>query len=78
MHMGYLAATIIHQLFQQARSGATPEFVKLDEIPPMIGLAVGKSAVAYWPEGGTKSGEDIMEAFFGKDLGFTSKFSRPP
>ncbi|KAB5578071.1 pyridine nucleotide-disulfide oxidoreductase-like protein [Coniochaeta sp. 2T2.1] len=71
MHMGYMAAVNIHQLFKQSLKESTPEFMKLDEIPPMIGLAVGKSAVAYWPEGGTKSGEDFMDAFFGKDLGFT-------
>lgn len=73
MHMGYLAAVNIHQLFRQSLSGSVPEFVTLDEIPPMIGLAIGKQAVSYWPEGGISSGEDVMEAFFGKDLGFTSK-----
>ncbi|OIW22671.1 pyridine nucleotide-disulfide oxidoreductase-like protein [Coniochaeta ligniaria NRRL 30616] len=71
MHMGYLAAVNIHQLFKQSLSGSVPEFEKLDEIPPMIGLAVGKQAVAYWPEGGTTSGDDVMETFFGKDLGLT-------
>ena len=72
MHMGYLAAVNIHQLLRHKVSGAVPEFMKLNEIPPMIGLAVGKKAVSYWPDGGTTSGEDVMEAFFGKDLGFTS------
>lgn len=72
--MGYLAAVNIHQLLEKRVSGSVPEFVKLDEIPPMIGLAVGKKAVAYWPEGGTSSGEDVMDAFFGNDLGFTSKY----
>jgi NADH dehydrogenase FAD-containing subunit len=71
MHMGQIAATNIHQLMTQKLSGSSPEFMKLNEIPPMIGLAVGKKAVAYWPAGGTTSGEDVMETFFGKDLGFT-------
>ena len=73
MHMGMLAAVNIHQLIKQTVSNSNPEFMKLDEIPPMIGLAVGKKAVGYWPGGGTTSGEDVMEAYFGKDLGFTSK-----
>lgn len=71
--MGYLAAVNIHQLMKQRISGHSFDFMKLDEIPPMIGLAVSKKAVSYWPEGGTTSGEDVMEAFFGDDLGFTSK-----
>lgn len=43
------------------------------EIPPMIGLAVGKKAVASGPEG-TVFGEDVMQSYFRDDLGFTSKF----
>lgn len=66
MHMGYLAATNIHQLMTQ-----NAEFMRLDEIPPMIGLAVGNKALSYWPAGGTTTGEDVMQAFFGKDLGFS-------
>lgn len=73
MHMGYLAAHNIHQLMQQRLKNVEPEFVKLDEVPPMIGLAVGKKAVAYWPEGGVTSGEDVLKNFFGDDLGFSSK-----
>lgn len=77
MHMGYLAAHNIHQLMQQRLKNAEPEFVKLDEVPPMIGLAVGKKAVAYWPEGGVTSGEDVLKNFFGDDLGFSSKLVVP-
>lgn len=58
---------------QQRLKNVEPEFVKLDEVPPMIGLAVGKKAVAYWPEGGVTSGEDVLKNFFGDDLGFSSK-----
>jgi hypothetical protein len=55
--------------------GTTPIFLELAEIPPMIGLAVGKKAMSYWPEGGTDFGETVMEQFFGDDLGFTSEFT---
>jgi hypothetical protein len=73
MHMGYCAAVNIHQLIRKRLLGTIPKFKELDDIPPMIGLAVGKKAVAYWPEAGTTSGVDVMEAFFGDDLGFKSK-----
>ncbi|KAK3689682.1 hypothetical protein B0T22DRAFT_176978 [Podospora appendiculata] len=71
MHMGYCAANNIHQLIRQRRDGTAPVWAELAEISPMIGLAVGKKAVAYWPQAGTTSGEDVMKAFFGDDLGFT-------
>jgi hypothetical protein len=77
MHMGMLAAVNIHQLFEQSKFGSVPEFMQLEEIPPMIGLAVGKQAVGYWPGGGTTSGEDVMDTYFGKDLGLTSKQALP-
>ncbi|KAK3949841.1 hypothetical protein QBC32DRAFT_242838 [Pseudoneurospora amorphoporcata] len=70
MHMGYLAANNIHMRMKQAVSGTEPTYLELDEIPPMIGLAVGKKAVAYWPTNGVTSGEDVNKLFFGDDLGF--------
>lgn len=73
--MGYLAANNIHMRMKQAVSGTEPTYLELDEIPPMIGLAVGKKAVAYWPTNGVSSGEDVNKLFFGDDLGFDSEFS---
>ncbi|KAH9886111.1 FAD/NAD(P)-binding domain-containing protein [Xylariomycetidae sp. FL2044] len=46
-----------------------PKLHELDEIPPMIGLAVGKSAVSYGPEG-MRHGPQVMKLFFEEDLGF--------
>ena len=74
--MGYLISYNIHQRMLQNLSGHTPELLTLDPIPPMIGLAVGHKAVAYDPEGGMKSGEDVMKLYFGDDLGFSSKLDR--
>ncbi|KAK3346166.1 pyridine nucleotide-disulfide oxidoreductase-like protein [Lasiosphaeria hispida] len=71
MHMGHFAAVNVHQRMQQKLSGAEPKLSELSEVPPMMGLAVGKKAVAYWPEAGMTSGEDVLKAFFGDDLGFT-------
>ncbi|SPQ26369.1 1fd6dbbd-9467-41b6-a320-a38a4d06889a [Thermothielavioides terrestris] len=76
MHMGYFAAHNLHQLMMQATAKteaekAPPKFLELDEIPPMIGLAVGKKGVSYWPQGGLSSGEEVMKLFFGDDLGFS-------
>ncbi|KAJ4291440.1 hypothetical protein N0V88_006033 [Collariella sp. IMI 366227] len=71
MHMGYFAANNIHQRVLQKAAGTEAKFLELGEIPPMIGLAVGKKAMSYWPEGGVNSGEDVAKSFFGDDLGFT-------
>ena len=73
MHMGYYAASNIHQVMLQQLQGRDPKFNELAEIPPMIGLAVGKKAMSYGPGQGVMSGEDVMEVFFGDDLGFTSE-----
>lgn len=77
MHMGYYAAHNIHQHMQmqtQTQSDRKPKLLTLDEIPPMIGLAVGRKAVAYWPEAGVTAGEEVMKTFFGEDLGFSSEY----
>lgn len=75
MAMGFNAATNIHQQLLETIVGKKPDFVKFPDVPPMIGLAVGKKAVSYSPSQGVESGEKVMEMFFGDDLGFTSKFS---
>lgn len=74
MHMGFFAAHNIHELVLQRMHGAEPKFQELAEVAPMIGLAVGKKAVSYGPAQGVLSGEDVMKAFFGNDLGFDSKY----
>lgn len=76
MHMGFCAATNMHQLMLQEMSAGQhiPKPIKLSEFPPMIGLAVGKKAVSYSPDAGTNSGEDVAEMFFGNDLGFSSEY----
>lgn len=77
MHMGYFAAHNIHEKMLQEINGKTPKFQELGEIPPMIGLAVGKKAISYSPAQGLMSGEDVMKVFFGNDLGFDSKIPLP-
>lgn len=74
MHHGHYIAQNIHQtIMGRLVKEHEPKFQILDPVPPMIGLAVGKKAVAYGPEVGTLSGEDIMQAYFRDDLGFDSK-----
>ena len=74
MHGGHYTAHNIHQTMLRDRiTGHEASFRELAEFPPVIGLAVGKKAVAYSPDSGTISGEDVMEAYFRNDLGFTSK-----
>lgn len=75
MAMGFNAARNIHQQLLEKLTGKEPVFVEFPEVPPMIGLAIGKKAVSYSPQEGTESGEHVMKMFFGDDLGFTSKYS---
>lgn len=70
MHMGQFAAHNIHELVLERLNGAAPKLQELGEVPPMIGLAVGKKAVSYGPDQGVCAGEDVMQVFFGNDLGF--------
>lgn len=82
MHEGRFAGLNIHQLMLQELSSLsekkhTPEFQELAEIPPMIGLAVGKMGLSYGPDVGMNSGEDVLKLFFGDDLGFRSKSPFP-
>lgn len=70
MHMGYYAAHNIHELVLEKLKGTAPKFLELGEIPPMIGLAVGKKAMSYSPGQGVDAGEEVMRVFFGDDLGF--------
>ncbi|EEY16943.1 conserved hypothetical protein [Verticillium alfalfae VaMs.102] len=76
MHMGHMAAINAHQrmiaiLAKEKGQEHKPEFKVLEAFPPAIGLAVGKKAVAYGPDMGTIHGEEVMEAYFRDDLGFT-------
>lgn len=73
MHGGHYTAHNIHQNILKDAVSHEPKFQEFQEVPPMIGLAVGKKAVAYGPDIGTISGEDVMQAYFRDDLGFTSK-----
>lgn len=75
MHQGHYVAMNIHQQLIEKRTGQEAAFYELNEVPPMIGLAVGKKAVAYGPSSGTISGEDVAHAYFRDDLGWGSKFS---
>lgn len=72
MHQGKLTGLNIHQIMQQQLFGREPKLHTIEEVPPMIGLAVGKSAVSYGPDG-MSSGPQVMQMFFEEDLGFRSK-----
>lgn len=55
--------------------GSKPEFMALQVAPPVIGLALGKTAVTYNQIEGTRSGEDLMASMFGEDMGNTGMYS---
>lgn len=48
-----------------------PRFMSLAEHPPVIGLAVGRTAITYSPADGVTSGEDVEKLMFGGDLGWS-------
>ncbi|EED14657.1 pyridine nucleotide-disulphide oxidoreductase AMID-like, putative [Talaromyces stipitatus ATCC 10500] len=71
MHQGLHTAVNIHQRILSAQNGITPQFKELDpNVPPMMALAIGKKAASYTPDEGIASGEDVLNLFFGDDLGF--------
>jgi NADH dehydrogenase FAD-containing subunit len=74
MAMGHSAAVNIHQQMLRSHFGTEPRPNELEEYPPMIALAVGKTAVVYNPQSGTRAGEEWMARFFGENLGLESKF----
>ncbi|KAI1096643.1 FAD/NAD(P)-binding domain-containing protein [Rostrohypoxylon terebratum] len=69
MHQGKYTGFNIHQLMLKDIQGKEPVFNEIAEVPPMIGLAVGKNALSYGNEG-MKHGKQVMEWFFEEDLGF--------
>ncbi|KAI9374809.1 hypothetical protein BJX61DRAFT_242385 [Aspergillus egyptiacus] len=70
MHQGHYAARNIHQKMMERVYGTKPQFVQLEEVEPGMGLALGKSAVGYFPKMGLSFGEEARESFFQGDLGF--------
>ncbi|KAI1752904.1 FAD/NAD(P)-binding domain-containing protein [Xylaria castorea] len=69
LYEGKIASLNIHQIMLQQLQGKEPEFTQLSEIPPMIGLAVGKNGLSYGSEG-MNYGPQVMQIFFEEDLGF--------
>ncbi|KAL5332536.1 hypothetical protein BJX70DRAFT_383896, partial [Aspergillus crustosus] len=70
MHQGHYAARNIHQKMMAKVYGTTPEFLTLNEVDPGMGLALGNTAVGYFPSMGLSVGEETREMFFQGDLGF--------
>ncbi|TGJ80802.1 hypothetical protein E0Z10_g7969 [Xylaria hypoxylon] len=69
LYQGKIASWNIHQTILQQLQGKEPDFLRLGEVPPMIGLAVGKNAISYGAEG-MNYGPQVMHVFFEDDLGF--------
>ncbi|KAI0455562.1 hypothetical protein F5B21DRAFT_470850 [Xylaria acuta] len=69
LYEGKIAGSNIHQIMLQQLQDKEPDFARLSEIPPMIGLAVGKNGLSYGAEG-MNYGPQVMQIFFEEDLGF--------
>lgn len=72
LYEGKIAASNVHQIMLEQLEGKEPDFTRLAEFPPMIGLAVGKNGISYGAEG-MNSGPQVLQMFFEDDLGFRSK-----
>lgn len=79
MHQGHFAVVNIHQQMMAERYKMLPKFVNLMDVAPMMALALGNTAVGYFPAMGLSSGDEIRNMFFNDDLGYSSKSKhRPP
>ncbi|OQE30962.1 hypothetical protein PENFLA_c002G00599 [Penicillium flavigenum] len=70
MHQAHFAVFNIHQQMLAERYNTEPKFVELVEVAPMMALALGKTAVGYFPAMGLSSGDEIRNMFFNDDLGY--------
>ncbi|GAB1213997.1 hypothetical protein ATERTT37_003153 [Aspergillus terreus] len=70
MHQGHYAAVNIHQKMMQEMHQTEPKFLSLMEVAPMMALALGATAVGYFPATGLSSGDEVRNMFFNDDLGY--------
>ncbi|CAI7671165.1 unnamed protein product [Penicillium pancosmium] len=69
MHMGHYAGHNLYEHLMAQSAGSKPDVKNLNPFPNVIGLAVGKKAVSWTPDEGTKHGEELMTSLFGEDMG---------
>jgi NADH dehydrogenase FAD-containing subunit len=74
MHQAHFAAVNIHQRMLAELYKTEPTFNNLVAVAPMMALALGETAVGYFPTMGLSSGDEIRNMFFNDDLGYGSKF----
>ncbi|KAJ5343711.1 FAD-dependent pyridine nucleotide-disulfide oxidoreductase [Penicillium brevicompactum] len=71
MHMGHYAGMNIYEHMLAECTGQKPNYQTLSAFPSVMGLAIGKNAVSYTPDEGTREGEELQKSMFGKDMGHT-------
>lgn len=78
MSQGYHAAHNIHQRLLQTlpstKSSSKPEMKLFPHVPPMIAIAIGKTAIMFSPNDGLTFGKDVLQMMFRDDIGFASEF----
>jgi NADH dehydrogenase FAD-containing subunit len=73
--MGQTAAQNIYASILNSEAAEDSEKIGSTELPAwaaVIGLAVGKQCLTYDPSNGMKYGVDVMQAYFGEDLGWNA------
>lgn len=73
MHMGHFAGHNLYEHLMAECAGSKPDVKNLNPFPNVIGLAVGKKAVSWTPDEGTRHGEELMTSLFGEDMGNSSE-----
>ncbi|KAF1829188.1 FAD/NAD(P)-binding domain-containing protein [Decorospora gaudefroyi] len=75
MVMGQAAAQNIYSAILNSELPAASDQYATAELPawdPVIGLAVGKQCLTYDPKNGIKYGVEVMQGYFGDDLGWAA------
>ncbi|CAG7923154.1 unnamed protein product [Penicillium olsonii] len=73
MHHAHFAVVNIHQRMMAQLYKTETKFNELVEVAPMMALALGETAVGYFPTMGLTVGDTIRNMFFNDDLGYGSK-----
>ncbi|KAK5789023.1 hypothetical protein VI817_008147 [Penicillium citrinum] len=76
MHMGHYAGHNLYEQIMARSAGSKPDIKTLNPFPNVIGLAVGRKAVSWTPDEGTKHGEELMGSLFGEDMGNSNRSLR--
>lgn len=78
MVMGHIAAAnIFNAILKKDDPDVETKAEEFPEVPPMMAVAIGPSAVTYHPDNGVNWGPEKLAQVFGNDLGWASRYLVP-